>query len=72
MALFAAPQAVQEEPPPRRANLAIVATPAASYVSGHERLAGINDGRAPQRSRDAAGGAYGNWPRRGTQWVQYD
>ena len=24
------------------------------------------------RSRDSSQGAYGNWPRRGTQWLQYD
>ncbi len=54
------------------ANLAIAATPSTSFVSGHESLAAINDGKSPRSSFDYAPGAYGNWPRKGTQWVQYD
>lgn len=79
MALLAVTSASGQDAPstapatrPARANLGIVATPSASFVSGHERLGGINDGRTPRNSRDASGGAYGNWPQRGTQWVQYD
>jgi DUF1680 family protein len=53
-------------------NLAVVATPSTSYVSGHETLAAVNDGFDPARSDDKSHGAYGNWPRTGTQWVQYD
>ncbi len=53
-------------------NLAIVATPSTSYVSGHETLDALNDGFDPASSRDHRHGAYGNWPRTGTQWVQYD
>ena len=54
------------------ANLALVATPSASYVSGDTSVAALNDGDRPENSRDRGRGAYGNWPRTGTQWVQYD
>jgi DUF1680 family protein/alpha-L-arabinofuranosidase len=54
------------------ANLALVATPSTSYVSGHETLAALNDGSTPDNSNDKRHGAYGNWPRRGAQWVQYE
>lgn len=54
------------------ANLALVATPTTSYVSGHETITALNDGFTPTNSNDKRKGAYGNWPRRGTQWVQYD
>jgi DUF1680 family protein len=53
-------------------NLAVVATPSTSYVSGHETLAALNDGFDPARSNDHRHGAYGNWPQTGTQWVQYE
>jgi uncharacterized protein len=53
-------------------NLAVVAKPTTSFVSGHETLAAINDGFTPANSDDKSHGAYGNWPRSGTQWVQYD
>lgn len=54
------------------ANLALAATASTSFVSGHESLAAIHDGKPPRSSFDYALGAYGNWPKRGTQWVQYD
>ncbi len=54
------------------ANLAIAATPSTSYVSGHERLDAINDGFTPVNSHDKSHGTHGNWPRTGTQWVQFD
>ncbi len=54
------------------ANLALVATTSTSYVSGHETITALNDGFTPRHSNDKSRGAYGNWPRRGTQWVQYD
>lgn len=54
------------------ANLALYATPSTSYVSGHETLAAINDGFEPRGVRDHSHGCYGNWPRTGTQWVQYE
>ena len=53
-------------------NLAVVAEPSSTYVSGDTSLAALNDGHDPRRSLDNRRGSYGNWPRRGTQWVQYD
>ncbi|HSV13286.1 MAG TPA: hypothetical protein VLI90_03455, partial [Tepidisphaeraceae bacterium] len=55
-----------------RANLAPVATPSSSFVSGHESLATINDGFEPRNSGDHRHGCYGNWPEHGTQWIQYE
>ena len=52
------------------ANLALVATPTTSYVSGHETITALNDGFTPANSNDKRHGAYGNWPQRGKQWVQ--
>jgi len=54
------------------ANLALVATSSTSFVSGHETMTALNDGSSPAHSDDKSAGAYGNWPRTGTQWVQYD
>ncbi len=54
------------------ANLALVATPTTSYVSGHETITALNDDATPENSNDKSHGAYGNWPQHGTQWVQYD
>ncbi len=59
-------------PEPTGANLALVATTTTSFVSGHEKLAAINDGATPRDSGDKSHGAYGNWPQHGTQWVQYE
>lgn len=67
----AATQDATVQPDPG-ANLALVATPSTSYVSGHETISALNDGYTPQNSNDKRHGAYGNWPQRGTQWVQYD
>ena len=53
-------------------NLALVATPLSSYVSGDTRNSALNDGLIPRSSRDNRRGSYGNWPRQGTQWVQYE
>jgi uncharacterized protein len=53
-------------------NLALVASATTSYVSGHETITALNDGQDPANSNDKSHGAYGNWPRNGTQWVQYD
>lgn len=53
-------------------NLAVVAVPSASYVSGDTSLSALNDGYEPGRSRDRRRGSYGNWNRTGTQWVQFD
>jgi len=53
-------------------NLAVVAEPSSSYVSGDTSLTALNDEYNPPNSRDRRRGSYGNWPRRDTQWVQYD
>lgn len=53
-------------------NLALVAKASTSFVSGHETLSALNDGSTPADSDDKSHGAYGNWPRTGTQWVQYE
>jgi len=53
-------------------NLAAVAVPSSSTVSGDTSLAALNDGFAPRNSRDSRRGSYGNWPSTGTQWVEYD
>ena len=61
-----------QTPVPAGANLALVAASSTSYVAGHETITALNDGATPEHSNDKSHGAYGNWPRRGTQWVQYD
>lgn len=53
-------------------NMAVVATPSSSFVSGDTRNEALNDGSNPRSSRGDRRGTYGNWPSRGTQWVQYD
>jgi DUF1680 family protein len=53
-------------------NLAVVAEPSSSYVSGDTTLKALNDEYDPRSSRDRRRGSYGNWNRTGTQWVQYD
>jgi len=53
-------------------NLAAVAAPSSSHVSGDTSLGALNDGLAPRSSRDNRHGSYGNWPTHGTQWVQYE
>jgi len=53
------------------ANLASVATATTSFVSGHETIRALNSGFDPENSNDKRHGAYGNWPRKGTQWVEY-
>ncbi|MBN2316521.1 MAG: glycoside hydrolase family 127 protein [Sedimentisphaerales bacterium] len=53
-------------------NLAVVAEASTSYISGDTSLAALNDEVDPESSRDRRRGSYGNWPRRGTQWVQYE
>ncbi|WP_049567375.1 glycoside hydrolase family 43 protein [Nonomuraea sp. SBT364] len=53
------------------ANLALSATPYTSYVSPWETLGAINDGHTPANSADHSHGAYGNWNRQGTEWIEY-
>ena len=54
------------------ANLAIVAKPSTSYVSGDCSVGALNDASQHRNSRDRRAGSYGNWSHTGTQWVQYD
>ena len=54
------------------ANLALVAKPTTSFVSGDTTVAALNDGFAPRNSRDNSHKTYGNWPRTDTEWVQYE
>jgi uncharacterized protein len=54
------------------ANLALVANPSASFVSGDTSLSALNDGHHPSKSSERGPGSYGNWPQNGTQWVQFD
>jgi DUF1680 family protein len=54
-----------------RANLALAATASTSFVSGHETIHALNSGFDPLNSNDKRHGAYGNWPRRDMQWVEY-
>jgi hypothetical protein len=53
-------------------NLAPVAEPSSSHVSRDTSLASLHDGHAPKTSHVRGKGSYGNWPSKGTQWVQYD
>ncbi len=53
-------------------NLAPVAKTSTSHISGDTSLAALNDGSAPDSSHVRGRGSYGNWPSRGTQWVQYE
>lgn len=53
-------------------NLALAAEASTSYVSPHETIKALNDGYDPRHSDDKSKGAYGNWPRKDTQWVQYE
>ncbi len=57
---------------PAVGNLAIVASASTSYVSPDQTITSINSGYEPRNSRDASHRAYGNWPKLGTQWVEYD
>ncbi len=62
-------QGAANRPP---ANLAVVATPSSSYTSGDTSVEALRDGHAPGSSHEWQHGTYGNWNRKGTQWVQYD
>jgi len=53
-------------------NLAVVATPSASYCSDDATVTALNDDFAPRNSADARHHTYGNWPNTNTQWVQYE
>ena len=53
-------------------NIAVVAEASSSHVSGDTSVGALNDGSAPNTSHVRGRGSYGNWPTRGTQWVQYE
>ncbi|MBB2910888.1 beta-xylosidase [Streptosporangium becharense] len=57
--------------PPAGTNHAGTATVSTSYVSPWETLGAVNDGFVPASSADRSHGAYGNWDRQGTQWIEY-
>ena len=62
-------------PPPNpgtpTGNIALGATATTSYVSPWENLAAVNNGSTPASSADRSNLVYGNWPERGTQWLEY-
>ncbi|MBI5383108.1 MAG: glycoside hydrolase family 127 protein [Verrucomicrobia bacterium] len=73
VAAFCSKDALAQDTSPAPAvNLAVVATPSSSYVSGDTSVTALNDNNNPRNSRQRGTGSYGNWPRTGTQWVQYD
>jgi hypothetical protein len=51
-------------------NLAMVARPSTSYVSGDCSVTALNDGSDHQNSRDRRAGSYGNWNQTGT-WMDH-
>jgi len=52
-------------------NIAASASASTSHVSPWEDLLAIQDGHDPADSFDKTGGAYGNWPSTGVNWVEY-
>jgi len=63
---------IETAPAATGVNLAPVAEPSTSHVSRDTSLAALHDGHAPETSHVRGKGSYGNWPTKGTQWVQYD
>jgi uncharacterized protein len=61
-----------EEDQATTVNLAKVAIASSLYTSGDTKLSALNDGAAPEDSRDNRGGSWGTWPRLDSQWVQYE
>ena len=57
-------------PPPPATNLALSATPSASYTSPWESVAALNDGIDPPSSNDTVNLRWGTWPNSGQQWGQ--
>lgn len=67
------PGFVPEEAAGDTINIALIATPGTSFVSGWESLAAVNDSFTPSNSNDKSHTAYGNWNNPNSyQWVQYD
>ncbi|MCA9259175.1 MAG: glycoside hydrolase family 127 protein [Planctomycetales bacterium] len=52
-------------------NLAPAAQASASYVSGDTTVDALHNEDSPRSSRDNRRRSYGNWPRRGAQWVEF-
>jgi DUF1680 family protein len=69
---FRAPAQNPAGSPAAAVNIAVVATPSSSFVSGDTTVTALNNGATPRNSRDARSGSYGNWPQTGTEWVEYD
>jgi len=72
VALPGPPAELLDPAKPGRVNVALYAKASTSYVSGHEMLDAVNDGFKLKHSNDKRYGAYGNWPRKGTHWIQYE
>jgi hypothetical protein len=53
-------------------DLALSATPSASYTSPWEHVTAINDGIFPTSSNDSQDIRWGCWPQTGTQWIELD
>lgn len=58
--------------PPGATDLALTATPSASYTSPWEHVTAINDGVYPTSSNDSQDIRWGCWPETGTQWIELD
>lgn len=54
------------------ANMALVAKPTTSFNSGDTTVIALNDGIEPRQSDAREDGCYGNWPKQGTEWVEYE
>ncbi|WP_051367268.1 discoidin domain-containing protein [Hamadaea tsunoensis] len=55
--------------PPPVTNLALSATPSASFTSSWESINAVNDGIDPPSSNDTVNPRWGCWPNTGQQWV---
>lgn len=53
-------------------DLALGATPSASYTSPWESVSAINDGIYPPSSNDNQNPRWGDWPQEGSQWIELD
>ncbi len=53
-------------------DLALTATPSASYTSPWEHVTAINDGVYPTSSNDSQDIRWGCWPETGQQWIELD
>ena len=57
---------------PGSTDVALSATPSASYTSPWEHVTAINDGIYPTSSNDSQDIRWGCWPQTGTQWIELD